>query len=77
MNFRKSNHKRILAGVLTTLFISTMALGQARKFENFDAEQKKYEKEEKQFLDAKLNNRNSREIFSDLQSNKSIAVNPM
>lgn len=50
--------------------------GQERKFENFNAEQKKYALEINQFLQAKRNDFQNKTIFSDLQSNKAIAINP-
>lgn len=70
---KKSN----LLAVVVLLFLSNSIFGQEKKFENFDAEQKKYKKEIKSFLEAKLNDHNNNELFSDLQSNYSIAINPM
>lgn len=70
---KKSN----LLAVVVLLFLSNSIFGQEKKFENFNAEQKKYEKEIKSFLEAKLNEHNNKDLFSDLQSNYSIAINPM
>jgi len=62
---------------LLLLLLAGTALGQGRKFESFDAEQAKFAPDVQRFLAAKLAGRPNRDLFSDLQSNKSIAVNPM
>ena len=69
--------KSTLLTVTAILFLSGSIFAQEKKFENFNAEQTKYKKEINAFLEAKLNGHNNKDLFSDLQSNKSIAVNPM
>ena len=67
----------LLFVVLFCLTISNTLLGQELKFENFTPEQTKYKKDIAKFLDAKLKDTGYGDLFSDLQSNKFIAVQPM
>ena len=61
----------------TILTLSSTVFAQVKKFENFNGEQKKFEKEIKLFLETKLNDHKNTTLFSDLQSNKSLAINPL
>ena len=67
----------LLFSVLFGLTISNIAIGQTLKFENFTAEQTKFQKDITKFLDAKLKDPGNKDLFSGLQSNKFIAVQPM
>lgn len=59
-----------------SLTIFNPTFGQRWKFESFTTEQTKFKKDISKFLEAKLKDR-SNKSFSDLQSNKFIAVQPM
>ena len=59
-----------------SLAISNTTFGQKLKFESFTAEQMKFKKDILTFLEAKLKDQNNKS-FSDLQSSKFIAVQPM
>ena len=67
----------LLFAILFSLTISNSVFGQTLKFENFTPEQTKFKKDITKFLDAKLKDQNNKDLFSDLQSNKFIAVQPM
>ena len=66
--------------LLATVIVCTIAntsFAQHLKFENFTPEQIKFKKDIAVFLDAKLKGMYNKDLFSDLQSNKFIAVQPM
>lgn len=67
----------ILLVAIFSLTIYKNTFGQKLKFENFTPEQTKFKKEINKFLEAKLKDPSNKELFSDLQSNKFIAVQPM
>jgi hypothetical protein len=67
----------LLFAVFFGLTVSTSTFGQSLKFVSFTAEQTKFKKDISNFLEAKLNNPKDKALFSDLQSNKFIAVQPM
>ena len=69
--------KSLLLVIIFSLTISKIIFGQGLKFENFTSEQTKFQKDISKFLEAKLKDPSSRALFSDLQSNKFIAVQPM
>lgn len=64
----------IIFCVIPGLILTVSA--QDKKFENFNPEQKKYAQEISVFLLAKRNDFQNKSVFSDLQSNKAIAINP-
>ena len=67
----------LLFAILLGLTISDSSFGQGLKFESFTAEQTKFKKDISKFLEAKLKDPSNKTLFSDLQSNKFIAVQPM
>ena len=67
----------LLFAAFFSLTISTSTFGQRFKFESFTTEQIKFKKDISEFLDAKLKDTGNGTLFSDLQSNKFIAVQPM
>jgi hypothetical protein len=77
-NFIMDNmRKTFLLSLCTLLCCTTAVFSQEKKFASFDAEQKKYAQEIQAFLRAKRNDFQNKNIFSDLQSNKAVAINPL